>query len=145
MIALSWQPFGGLRHFRDGDVDCGRWLLWTLVVDPPRQEDMISHLYLQRDFNDCQRWAECCLYHGQYSHDHHFCSLHLFDWFLRGHREVHLHPFQFPQHIPSLLAAQRCLFGHLVGMKHEHSSPRRKRHLTVIVLLRMLGPISSKV
>jgi len=126
MIAWSWPPFGGLCRFRGGDVNCGRWFLWTPVVHPPREEDVISHLDLQGDFDGCQRRADCGLCHRQYRHDHHFRGLHLFDWFLRGHGEVHRHPFQFPRHILSLLVAPRCLFGLCVGMMSRHSSPRQK-------------------
>jgi len=98
----------------------------------------MSHLFLQGDFDGCQSRADCGLYHRQYSHDHQFHGLHLFDWFLRGHGEVHLHPFpslvlgeihphcRFPRYIPSLLVAQRCLIGLLVGMKGGHSFPRQK-------------------
>jgi len=125
MIACSWPPFGGLCRFRGGDVNGGRRFLWTPVVHLPCQEDVISHLYLQGDFDSCQRRGDCDLYHHQYSHDHHFRGLHLFDCFLRGHGEVHLHPFhclvflfhclvlgevhlhcRFPRFIPSLLVAQ---------------------------------------
>ena len=95
-------------------------------MHPPHQEDVISHLYLQGDFDDCQHRAECGLYHCQYSHDHHFRGLHLFDWFLRGYAEVNLHPFLFLQHIPSLLVVQTCLFGLRVDMMHWDFSPRRK-------------------
>jgi len=126
MIAWSWQPFAGLCHVRGAAVDCGRRFLWTPVVHPSCQEDVITHLYLQGDFDDCQRWADCGLDHRLYSHDHHFRGLHLFDWFLGGHGEVHLHPFQFPRHIPSLLVVLRCLFGLRVDMMRGHSSPRRK-------------------
>jgi len=95
-------------------------------VHHPHQKDVISHLYLQGDFDGCQHRADCDLYNRQYSHDHHFRGLHLFEWFLRGHGEVHLHPFQFPQHILSFLVAQRCLFGLSVGMMSGHSSRRQK-------------------
>jgi len=115
-----------LCHIRGGDVERVRRFLWTPVVHPPRQEDVMSHLYLQGDFDGCQRRADCGLYHRQYSQDHHFRDLHLFDWLLRGHGEVHLNLFQFPQHILSLLVAQRCLFGLGVGMMSGHSSPRQK-------------------
>jgi len=86
----------------------------------------MSHQYLQGDFDSCQCLADCDLYHRQYSHDHHFRGFHLFDWFLRGHGEVHLHPFQFPRHILSLLVVQRCLFGLHVDMMRGHSSPHLK-------------------
>jgi len=126
MTDWSWPPFGGLCHIRGGDVDCGQRFLWTPVVYLPRQEDVISHLYLQGDFDGCQRRADCDLYHRQYSHDHHFRGRHLFDWFMCGRGEVHLHPFQFPRHILSLLVAQRCLFGLRVGLMSGQSSHRRK-------------------
>jgi len=77
-------------------------------VHPPRQEDVSSSLYLQGDFDDGR--ADCGL----------------FDWFLRGHGEVHLRRFQFPRHILSLLVAQRCQFGLHVGMMSGQSSPRQK-------------------
>jgi len=126
MIAWSWPPFGRLCHFRGGDVNCGRWFLWTPEVHPPHREEVMSHLYLQGDFDPCQRRAECGLYDRQYTLDHHFHNLHLFDWFLHGEGEVHRHPFQFPRHVPSLLVVQRCLFGLCVDMICGHSSPRRK-------------------
>ena len=123
-ISWSWLPFCGLCHCRGGDVDYERWFLRTLIVYPPRQDDLISHLYLQRDFDSCP--ADCVLYHRQYSHDHHFQGLRLFDWFQHGQREVHLHPVQFPRHIPSLLVARRCLFLLCGGMMRGHSSlPQR--------------------
>jgi len=170
MIAWWWPPFGRLCYFRGGDVDCGRRFLWTPVLHPSRQEDVISHLYLQGDFDSCQCRAECDLYHCQSSHDHHFRGLHLFDCFLRRHGEVHLHPshclvfgevhlhlFHFlelgevhlhgrlPRYILSLLVAQRCLCVLRVDMKRGYSSPCRKWHSTVILLLGMPAPISSKV
>ena len=126
MTAWSWPPFGGLFQLRRGYVNCGRRFLWTPAGHPPRQEDVILRLYLLGDFDGCQRRADCGLDHRQYSHDHHFRGLSLFDWFLRGHGEVHLHPFQFPRHILSLVVAQRCLFGLRVGMMSSHSSPRQK-------------------
>jgi len=79
ITAWSWPSFGGLCHFRGRDVDCGRRILWTPMVHPAPQDDVISQLYLQGDFDDCQRRAECGLYHRQYSHDHHFRVLYLFD------------------------------------------------------------------
>ena len=126
MTAWSWPLFGELCHICGGDVDCGRRFLWTPVVNLPCQGDMISHLYLQGDFDGCQHQADCDLYLHQYSHNHHFRGLHLFNWFLRGHGEVHLHPFQFPRHILSLLVARRCLFGLRVGMLSGHSAPHQK-------------------
>jgi len=157
IIAWSWPLFGRICHFRGGDVDCGRRFLWTPVVNPPRQEDVLSHLDFQGNFDGCQRRADCDLYHRQYSHDDHFRGLHLFNCFLRGHGEVHLHPFhclvlgevhlhcRFPRYIPSLLVAQRCLCGLWVDMKCGYSSPHRKCHLTVILLFGMPRPISTKV
>ena len=126
MTAWSWPPFGRLCHFHGGDVKCGRQVLWTPVVHPPHQVDVISHRYLQGYFNECQRRAECGLYDRQYSYDRHMCGLHLFNWFLRGHGEVHLHPFQFPRHILSLLVVQTWRFGLDVEMMRGHFSPRRK-------------------
>jgi len=93
MTAWPWPPFGGLCDFQGRDVDCGRRFFWTPVVHLLRQEDVILHLFMQGDFDGCQRRADCDLYHRQYSHDHHFHGVHLFDWFLRGHGEVPLHPF----------------------------------------------------
>ena len=125
-------------------------------MHPASQGDVIATVYLQGDFDGCQRWADCDLYHRQYNHDHYFPGLHLFDWFLRGPGEVHLHPCycfvlgevhlhcRFPRCILSLLVAQRYLFGPRADMKRRHSSPCRKSHLTVILLLGMPGPLSSK-
>ena len=61
MTAWSWLPFGGRGDFAGGDVDCGRRFLMAPVVHPPRQEDVISHLYMQGDFDHCQHRAECGL------------------------------------------------------------------------------------
>ena len=93
MTACSWPAFSGRFDFCGGDVDCGQQILWTPVVHPPHQEDMLSPLFLQGNFDCCQHWADCCLYHCQDSHDHHFHGLHLFNWFLHGHADVHLHLF----------------------------------------------------
>jgi len=157
MIVWSWLPFSGLCHFCGRDVDCGRWFLWTLVVHPPCQADVISHQNLQGDLDRCRCRADHGVYHRQYSRDHHVRGLHLFAWFQCSHGKVHLPMYhsmvlgeihlhcRFPRYIPSPLLAQRCLMGLLVGIKCGHSTPRRKCHPTVIFLLGMLGPISSKV
>jgi len=126
MTASSWPAFDGNCHVGGGDVHGGRRVLWTPVVHPPRPADVISHLELQGDFDDSQRRAESGLYNRLYSHDHHFRGLHLFDWFPCGHGEGHLHPFQFPRHIPSLRVVERCLLGLDVDMMRGDSSPRRK-------------------
>jgi hypothetical protein len=94
----------------------------ALVVHPPCQEDVISGLNLLGDFDDCQRQADCGLYHRQDSHDHHFGGLHLCDWFWCGHGEVHLPPFRYPQHIPPLLVVQSCLVALRVDMIRVHST-----------------------
>jgi hypothetical protein len=93
MIVCRWPQFGELCNFRGGDVDCRRQFLWSEVVHPPHEQDVISQLYMQGDFDSCR--ADCSLYHCQHSHQNYFCGLHLFNWFLRGFRKVHLYPFQF--------------------------------------------------
>jgi len=84
--------------------------------------DVVAHMYLQGDFDSCKFQADCDLYHCQYSDDHHICSHHLVDWFLRGQRKVPLLLFgclplgdvylhcRYPQYIPFFMVANRYLF-----------------------------------
>ena len=65
MITSPWLPFGWVCHVTGRDVDCGRRFPWAPVGHPPRQEDMISHLYLKGNFDGCQSPADCGLYHHQ--------------------------------------------------------------------------------
>ena len=143
-IITCWRPpFSMLYLIPTCDEDCGRWNLSKLLVHCPNWQDMRSHVYLQGDFNSSVHQAGCSLYHENHSHEHHVRSLHMFKWFQCGYGVVHLHAFQFPDFIPSLLVGQWYMFGLCVNMKHGHSSTCQKWLPTVILVLGRTDSISS--
>jgi len=111
LTSWSWPRLAcGQCDSRGRDVGCAQYVVSTPVARtcydhdcvrqwlyPSHQEDTISNLYLQGDFNEYGHRTDAIehLWHHQCGRDHHCCGLHPFHWYpWDGHGEVHLHPFQ---------------------------------------------------